>query len=261
MSVTEVTPWRRAEADTHGLNLLRQLVTAGVPLDESKIIPQLIRLAAHSDGPSDLEPGTRLGVAQAALSSGSLNRVATDFGLHHSQAERAVRDTAAIMLYLAGEAFIDNASPRVLSRLSLLKTIAASLHQASEVREHPAMRAVLHKLPHVQDLIDYYLAFGTVRYALESVKVRSYTEYQLRSLGRFLFTEDPDEALDGITTLARRFLVGRWLIGDGKFNGDRGDTMLSKAAFFLLSESPSHLPGRLPDTIRFMRLFLKDMML
>ncbi len=247
--------------DSHGMDILRIGVEDGLICDgDPSILTGLAKLSSHSGGHSDLSPDMRLAVAISSANGQSMREVAKMYGLHHSQVARAVRDTVAVYLSGTNVADFPEVPDEVGKRILLLENVEETLERASTVREHPAMEACLRKVPHVCDLIDSYLAVGTAKYILEAVGVRPVSTYQLRTVGRYL-NADGEDALDGLSNLAMRYAIGRWL-SEWKFYGSgAGDRAVSRGAVFLLENDYSHLPGRLPDRMRTMRLFLTEMML
>jgi len=59
-----------------------------------------------------------------------------------------------------------------------------------------------------------------------------YNQYQLRSVGRYLKTDTVAESLDGLTQLARRYVLAKWLRG----NEVKIDAKVSEAAVYVFNQ-------------------------
>lgn len=218
-----------------------------------QIIDQLIRLDTITYGPSILTPYERLTVALEAKQLG-VNRIAKKYSLHHKVVQRSLRDVTASQAYLSGQTtnIQDN---EVAKRVASLYHIDEEIRMLSDGIQKPEIQSILKRVPHVSELFTAYFRWRTVKPHLDELKV-PYTSYQLRSVGRFLTANTVDASLDGLTQLARRFVFAKLLYED---KGDV-DKKVSEAAFHILTNDFSHLPDRIPDRLRSMRMFLVKIM-
>lgn len=229
-------------------------------IDQRAWLQHLSHLTATYDGPSVMRPDLRLKLALEAAKSGSIRATAKKFSVDSNSIKSALRDAAASLIYLSGYHNGQDVDGKVWHRVDRLKEAEKTLKAAAEVRNYPSVRPLFDKVPHARNLIDAYLTWGTARYELEDAGVTKYTMYQLRSVERFLLEADPEAALDGLTTLARRYVVGCWLSGKEAYRlwADKG---LSDAAVFIFqNQNPGGTNNRKNDTVRDIRLFLTEIM-
>lgn len=216
------------------------------------VIIQLTRLSAVG-GNMDLSPRLRLQVALEATTQ-SAKGVAKQLSVHHSAIQQSARDTFAAIIYLQGIRNNEFFSEKVIERVNKLTKIDNELCNAAQIADLPPMRKAFKQLPHVNALLRYYLKYKTVNELLKDCKV-SFTNDQLGSVKRFLFGKTIDDSIYGISTLARRYVLGNWLYIDR----DK-DSTVSKAAVLVLKTDYSHLPLRFRTRIRKMRLSLIERM-
>lgn len=120
----------------------------------------------------------------------------------------------------------------------------------------------LDETPHVRELVDYFLEFGTVKPLLDELSVPSVSG-QRKSIRNFLEAKSREDALNGIIPLAVRFVLARWLRGEGPYSQGNGDILISNTAARLFSLNRSQPSGEssqdLRDRISSMKIFLRVM--
>lgn len=250
-----------ASAPLYDIEALRYFVKDGLVSEYGVHINSCLkRLSSLSGGTSELHPKIRLALSIACSTGKSMNSVANEYGVHHTQVARSIRDT------LAGAFYISNTMPEygvhetVLDRIYKLQGLEEVLSGDRSVSEHPVMNIYLRKIPHVHSLVQTYLRDGTVKFLLDDLGVSPYSSYQLRSVGRFLHNPTLDQALDGLSTLATRYTMGRWLWRDGYFTSHSGDELVSLSAAYLFKLDLSGLPDHEASQIAYMKEFLSHFM-
>lgn len=223
-------------------------------VEKAKIVDQLTRLDSVTYGRSVLTPTERLRVAIEAGELG-VYKVAEENSFHHNVVRRAVRDMAVAVIYLSGEKTEGHENLEILRRVEKLRLIDEELTAMAKVVEKPIVKGILKKVPHVEELVAGYFRWRTVKPQLDRLRM-PYNEYQLRSVGRFLKAETVEESLDGLTQLARRYAFAEWL-----HDSEIGvDAKISRMAEYVLKNDCSDLPGRMPDRMRTMKIFLTRIM-
>lgn len=244
----------------HDIEALRYFVEHGLVSEYGVHINSCLkRLSSLSGGTSELHPKVRIATAIACSTGKSMNSVAGEYGVHHNQVASSIRDTLAGAVYLSQSMPQHGVHETVLARVYNLQEIEKTLSVDRTMAEHPAMRKHLKRIPHVQSLVHTYLRDGTVKFLLDDVGVAPYTSYQLRSVRRYLQNPTLDTALDGLSTLATRYSMGRWLWGDGYFTSHSGDELVSLGAAYLYRLDLSGMPEREASRIARMKVFLSHL--
>ncbi len=227
--------------------------------DMELLTKSLSRLASATPGQYGLSPHERLKISlEAAYSPPTV--VARRHNLHNLTVKTAMRDTVASMVYMGKGNSPTGLDGDIAGRVSLLEKIEERLTKLKVIRQSDAIAKALEKLPHVRDLVDCYLEFGTVRYLLDTLSV-PYASFQLWSVYRLLDRENPPDALNGITALAKRFLFASWLRGRGAYVPYDADKFICQAAVLLFADKGSHHGTKtMSNRISSMRAFLADIM-
>jgi hypothetical protein len=251
----------KRKQESHMLGLFKTLrKSTGAFTKPSDLLPYLGRLGAVAGGSNNISPNGRLTLALETVKTGSVNQVARRYNLATSTVLRSLRDATATMVYLSGYSD-DEVGIEIEKRVQNLKEAEKNLAFASKTRNHPEAQRLLMKIPHVRDLLDTYLTFGTVKHELVKAGVTNFTDYQLRSVGKYLREPQVEKSMDGLTTLSQRYVLGRWL-NESKEVNHRGDKAISEAAALVfVTENVFPAGSRKFDTVRDMRIFLTEIMM
>jgi hypothetical protein len=228
-----------------GIKNLSETITQ---IDQEELLCQLIRLDSATNV-SALPPAQRLTIALEADDL-PVRRVAYNNFLSQHVVDRAIRDVVAISVFLSNKQINVN-DVNVLRKIEDLANIDRKLTAMEETIQMPNVKKVLNKVPHVTALFQVYFRYGTVKPMLENLYV-PYTQEQLRSVGRYLRTENADHSLNGLPSLAGRCTLAKWL-----YESDTGvDEKISNSASFVLTDDNSGLPDKMKVETGSMRSFL-----
>lgn len=219
----------------------------------SDILKHISRLDSASNT-SVLSPAQRLNVAMEANFLG-VKPVSKKHLSSQHVVTRAKRDVSAAVAFLDDKPEAIN-NPEVQLQVNRLRKIDEELLEFSKAVEDPAINAELKHIPHVEVLFKEYLKIRSVKPVLDGYYI-PHDSNQDRSIRHFFTANTVENAFKrGLATLARRYVLSKWLGGGFK----EIDSKIAHVAVYVLEGDFSTLSKQERDQVGAARIFLRQIM-
>lgn len=228
---------------------------------DNLLILYLQWLESHTGGPKSIPVTEQIAIAAEAKTHG-VRPTAKKYGYGPHAIERAIYNVEAARIHHHSLPISHNLHPKVAQKLLTLDAIDREIRQMVVLKESVHFRKTILQLPHVRELVDYYVRYRSLEGLLTPLGIRLKKQDNF-AVKKFLTSSDTTDIYLGLTTLAQRYALARWLRTDQTFNKASASEVLLETIVFILGTSinqdlASEIGVR---RVRRIQQFLKEIMI